>query len=72
MQARAPAQALVQGTSLDGRGRGYQLQGQDRTIFSSSILFGWQGLAFSESYMSTTSELLASGEILMLAGKMWS
>jgi hypothetical protein len=62
----------VQGTSLDGEGRGYQLQGLDRTIFSSSILFVWQGLAFNENYMSTTSELLASEEILVLAGKMWS
>ena len=72
MQAKEAVRVLRRGTSLSGTGRAYQLQDHDRTLFSSSSLFGQRDLALSESYMSTTSEQLASEEILMLAGKMWS
>jgi hypothetical protein len=69
MQAKAAARALVQRTSLD---RVEAIGCKARTGQSSLPQFSLDGAVFacSESYMFTTSELLASDEILMLAGKM--
>jgi hypothetical protein len=46
MLQKAAARALVQGTSLD-RVEAISCKIQDWTIFSSSILFGWQGFNLS-------------------------